>query len=35
LNFAEVKVEYAQQDDKGGKVGSNDYSWNIAQNATD
>lgn len=33
LNFAEVKVEYAQQDEKGGKVGSNDYGWNIAQNA--
>jgi type VI secretion system secreted protein Hcp len=35
LNFAEVKVEYAQQDAKGGKAGSNDYSWNIAQNAKD
>jgi type VI secretion system secreted protein Hcp len=32
LNFAEVKVEYAQQDEKGGKAGSNDYGWNIAQN---
>jgi type VI secretion system secreted protein Hcp len=35
LNFAEVKVEYAQQDAKGGKVGSNDFSWNIAANAKD
>jgi type VI secretion system secreted protein Hcp len=33
LNFAEVKVEYAQQDDKGGKAGSNDFGWNIAENA--
>ena len=32
LNFAEVKVEYAQQAEKGGKAGSNDYGWNIAQN---
>ena len=33
LNFAEVKVEYAQQDEKGGKSGSNDFGWNIQQNA--
>jgi type VI secretion system secreted protein Hcp len=33
LNFAEIKLEYAQQDDKGGKVGSNDFGWNIQQNA--
>jgi type VI secretion system secreted protein Hcp len=33
LNFAGVKVEYAQQDAKGGKAGSNDFGWNIAENA--
>ena len=33
LNFAEVKVEYAQQDEKGGKAGSNDSGGNIQQNA--
>ncbi|MGH8229325.1 MAG: Hcp family type VI secretion system effector [Steroidobacteraceae bacterium] len=33
LNFATVKVSYAQQSDKGGKSGSIDFSWDIAQNA--
>lgn len=33
LNFAKVKVEYQQQDEKGGKAGSNDFGWNIAENA--
>ena len=33
LNFAEVKVEYAQQAEAGGKAGSNDFGWNIAENA--
>ena len=33
LNFAKVKVEYAGQDEKGGKSGSNDYGWDIAGNA--
>jgi type VI secretion system secreted protein Hcp len=32
LNFAKVKVEYQQQDEKGGKAGSNDFGWNIAEN---
>ncbi|MGH8260104.1 MAG: Hcp family type VI secretion system effector [Steroidobacteraceae bacterium] len=32
LNFAKVKVEYAQQDEKGGKSGTNDFTWNIAEN---
>lgn len=32
LNFAKVKVEYVQQTEKGGSGGSNDYSWNIAEN---
>jgi len=25
-------VEYQQQDEKGGKAGSNDFGWNIAEN---
>src|SRR6516165_10251553 len=33
LNFAEVKVEYAQQTEAGGKAGTNDFGWNIQQNA--
>jgi type VI secretion system secreted protein Hcp len=33
LNFAGVKVEYVPQDAKGGKAGSNDFGWNIAENA--
>jgi type VI secretion system secreted protein Hcp len=33
LNFAGVKVEYAAQDAKGGKAGSNDFGWDIAANA--
>ncbi|HEV7137955.1 MAG TPA: type VI secretion system tube protein Hcp [Steroidobacteraceae bacterium] len=33
LNFGSVKVEYAQQAEKGGKAGSNDFGWDIAQNA--
>jgi type VI secretion system secreted protein Hcp len=32
LFFAKVKVEYAQQDEKGGKSGTNDFGWDIAQN---
>jgi type VI secretion system secreted protein Hcp len=32
LNFAEVKVEYQQQGGTGGKAGSNDFDWNIAEN---
>jgi type VI secretion system secreted protein Hcp len=32
LNFAEVKVEYAAQDEKGGKAGTNDFGWDIAGN---
>ncbi len=32
LNFAKVKVEYAQQDEKGAKKGSNDFGWNISEN---
>lgn len=31
LNFAKVKVEYAQQDEKGGKSGTNDFGWSIAE----
>jgi type VI secretion system secreted protein Hcp len=32
LNFAEVKIEYQQQDAKGGKAGSADFTYNIAEN---
>jgi type VI secretion system secreted protein Hcp len=32
LNFAQVKVEYAAQDDKGGKSGTNDFTWKIDEN---
>lgn len=32
LNFAEVKIEYAQQAAGGGKSGTNDFGWNIAEN---
>jgi type VI secretion system secreted protein Hcp len=32
LNFATVKIEYAQQGEKGGKGGSSDFGWNIAEN---
>jgi len=32
LNFAQVKVEYAAQDEKGGKAGTNDFGWDIAGN---
>ncbi|HKZ72447.1 MAG TPA: type VI secretion system tube protein Hcp [Steroidobacteraceae bacterium] len=32
LNFAKVKFEYQQQDEKGGKGGSSDATWNIAEN---
>jgi type VI secretion system secreted protein Hcp len=35
LNFGKVKVEYAQQAEKGGKQGTNDFNWNIAENAKD
>ncbi len=33
LNFAKVKVEYNQQAEKGGKGGSSDFGFNIAENA--
>jgi len=33
LNFAKVKVEYLPQSPDGGKVGSIDFSWDIAGNA--
>lgn len=33
LNFGKVKVEYAQQTEKGGKSGTNDFGWNITENA--
>lgn len=33
LNFAKVKVEYTQQAEKGGKAGSSDFGWNIAENS--
>ncbi len=33
LNFAQVKVDYAQQADKGGKKGTQSFDWNIAENA--
>lgn len=33
LNFAEVKIEYAQQTETGGKAGTNDFARNIQQNA--
>ncbi len=33
FNFQQVKVEYAQQAEKGGKSGTNDFGWDIAQNA--
>jgi type VI secretion system secreted protein Hcp len=32
LNFAEWKIEYQQQDEKGGKAGSSDAAWNISEN---
>lgn len=32
LNFAQIQLEYAAQDDKGGKSGTNDFGWNIAEN---
>jgi len=35
LNFAKVKVEYNQQGEKGGKGGSSDFGWNIAENSND
>jgi len=33
LNFAQVKVEYTTQSEKGGKGTPHAFSWNIAQNA--
>jgi type VI secretion system secreted protein Hcp len=33
LNFAQVKVEYAQQAEAGGSGGTNDFDWDIAANA--
>ena len=33
LNFAKVKVEYQQQSKDGSKAGSNDFNWDIAENA--
>lgn len=32
LNFAKVKVEYAQQTEKGGSGGSSDFGWDIGAN---
>jgi len=32
LNFAKVKIEYAQQTEKGGAGGSADFTWNIPEN---
>lgn len=33
LNFATVKIDYTQQDEKGGSKGVQNFSWNIAENA--
>jgi type VI secretion system secreted protein Hcp len=35
LNFAKVKVEYVQQNEKGGKGTSHAFTWDIAANAKD
>jgi type VI secretion system secreted protein Hcp len=32
LNFAQIQIEYAQQDDTGSKSGTNDFGWNITEN---
>lgn len=33
LNFAEFKVEYQEQNPKGGSKGKPEFSWNIAENS--
>jgi len=33
LNFAKVRVDYIEQDEKGGKGGTFSYGWDIAANA--
>lgn len=35
LNFAEIKVEYSPQGDKGSKGGGQHFSWNIPKNSKD
>jgi type VI secretion system secreted protein Hcp len=35
LNFAEIKVEYSPQGDKGSKGGGQHFTWNVAANSKD
>lgn len=32
LNFAKVKTEYTEQTETGGRGGTNDFGWDVAQN---